>query len=127
LFEAIQYQAEDKRMGAHLIEMRALIFLKTNLPCEDLKRTKEFNFPNATIARTGLIPGLLIYPNFVTPQEDAAITASLDDETENPWEKLLNRKVKHFGYRFKYGTNDVDKEKSMGTMPEFLHPLQPSK
>lgn len=35
--------------------------------------------------------------------------------------------MQHYGYEFKYGTNNVDLEKSIGTMPAFLTFLEPSK
>ncbi len=50
-----------------------------------------------------------------------------EGEGEHKWQKLLNRRVQHYGYEFKYGTNNVDLEKSIGTMPEFLTFLEPSK
>jgi hypothetical protein len=39
---------------------------------------------------------------------------SLDEGT---WEKLLNRRVQHFGYEFKYGTNNVDPNQAIGSFP----------
>ena len=33
--------------------------------------------------------------------------------------------MQHFGYEFKYGTNDVNADESLGTMPQFLDFLQP--
>jgi len=33
--------------------------------------------------------------------------------------------VQHFGFEFKYGTNNVDPDKSMGKFPQFLDFLQP--
>ena len=36
------------------------------------------------------------------------------------WSKMLNRRVQHYGYEFKYGTNNVDADEEMGQMPPFL-------
>ena len=86
------------------------------------------DFPNATPAFTNAIPGLYIFNDFVNEQEEQQIVKGLDEgEGEHKWQKLLNRRVQHYGYEFKYGTNNVDLEKSIGTMPEFLTFLEPSK
>ena len=52
----------------------------------------------------------------------------IKDIDQNEWTKLLNRRVQHYGYEFKYGTNDVDFSDPMkGKMPEFTQFLLPSK
>jgi len=33
--------------------------------------------------------------------------------------KLLNRRVQHYGYEFKYGTNNVDTNTQIGNLPSF--------
>ena len=38
---------------------------------------------------------------------------------KNSWTKLLNRRVQHYGYEFKYGTNNVDGDQKLGQMPDF--------
>ena len=43
------------------------------------------------------------------------------------WVKLLNRRVQHYGYEFKYGTNNVDTKKQIGELPSFCDPIVPSK
>lgn len=43
---------------------------------------------------------------------------------EGKWTKLLNRRVQHFGYEFKYGTNNVDTTDKVGDLPEFCNPLR---
>jgi len=42
------------------------------------------------------------------------------------WNKMLNRRVQHYGYEFIYGANSVDKEKKMGELPEMCDFLIPS-
>ena len=44
---------------------------------------------------------------------------------QNEWTKLLNRRVQHYGFEFKYGTNNVDTESKMGKLPEFCDPIIP--
>lgn len=65
-----------------------------------------------------------IFENFVSEEEEKLVIKSLDS-AEPKWQKLLNRRVQHYGYEFKYGTNNVDPDKSLGVMPDFLHFLQP--
>jgi len=64
-----------------------------------------------------MIPGLFIFDDFVTEEEGQALVKSLDEGT---WEKLLNRRVQHFGYEFKYGTNNVDPNQAIGSFPGYF-------
>jgi len=41
------------------------------------------------------------------------------------WVKLLNRRVQHYGYEFKYGTNNVDTKSQIGDLPSFCDPVLP--
>lgn len=84
------------------------------------------NFPTSIPAKSGSIPGLFIFDDFVTKEEEQVIVKTLDaKDGPQKWQKLLNRRVQHFGYEFKYGTNNVDPDQSLGEMPEFLHFLRP--
>jgi hypothetical protein len=52
------------------------------------------NFPDATIAKTNSIPGLYIFDNFVSEEEEALVIKGLDhSDVEHKWQKLLNRRV----------------------------------
>ena len=53
----------------------------------------------------------------MTEAESQEIISTLD---ASKWSKLLNRRVQHYGYEFKYGTNDVNADEQMGKMPQFL-------
>lgn len=44
---------------------------------------------------------------------------------QGQWTKLLNRRVQHFGYEFKYGTNNVDPNSQIGGLPPFCDPIVP--
>ncbi|KXJ22380.1 Alkylated DNA repair protein alkB-like 8 [Exaiptasia diaphana] len=78
-------------------------------------------------------PGLVLVENFITEEEEKKLLDkfSLDDEedasqTENDSEivqkQLKHRKVKHFGYEFLYGTNNIDTSKPLpGGIPEVCH------
>ena len=43
----------------------------------------------------------------------------------NKWIKLLNRRVQHYGYEFKYGTNNVDTNSKIGELPSFCDVVKP--
>ncbi|CAH4036141.1 unnamed protein product [Pieris brassicae] len=49
--------------------------------------------------------GLQIIPNFITIEEEIAFITLFDWMDES---NLKNRQVKHYGYEFRYGSNDVD-------------------
>ena len=103
--------------NATLCGKRVLAFFFTNLRKQDLKKSTIVDFPDASIAKTGDIPGLHIFNDFVSEEESQELIRALDS---NKWSKLLNRRVQHYGYEFKYGTNDVNADENMGQMPPFL-------
>jgi hypothetical protein len=76
--------------NATIYKKRTLVFFHTALHKDDLKKSSVLDFPEATIAKTGSIPGLYIFNDFVTDQESAELIKRLD---EGNWEKLLNRRV----------------------------------
>lgn len=59
-----------------------------------------------------LPPGLIILPDFVTPDEESLLVSRIDcDDSEADVQfkaSLKHRQVKHFGYEFLYDTNGVD-------------------
>lgn len=60
--------------------------------------------------------GLLLLPNFVNEAEEAALLQAVSDEgtgITNTEDTLKHRHVKHFGYEFLYGTNNVDPEQPL--------------
>lgn len=94
---------------------RFLAFFHTTISKDKLKRHEIINFPSSSVAKTGSIPGLYIFENFVTAEEEQLIIKHLDEaEGGKKWQKLLNRRVQHYGFEFKYGTNNVDPDKSLG-------------
>ena len=82
-----------------------LVFFCTSIKKGDLRKQEVVDFPDASVAKTGSLPGLYVFDDFVSEAESAQIIKTLDS---GKWEKLLNRRVQHFGYEFKYGTNDVN-------------------
>ena len=46
------------------------------------------------------VPGLIVVPEFITVDEGTAIMSFVDRD-ESAWTNLSNRRVRHFGYKFK--------------------------
>lgn len=68
---------------------------------------------NSLTSKTIIPPGLIILENFIDEIEEENILQSIktDDNEEN--QALKHRSVKHFGFEFLYGTNNVDPEKPL--------------
>ncbi|KAG9283872.1 hypothetical protein AMEX_G2701 [Astyanax mexicanus] len=69
-----------------------------------------------------LPPGLSVVEEFVSPEEEAELLEAVD-WTSHPEEltvqkELKHRRVKHYGYEFRYDNNNVDKDKPLpGGLP----------
>ncbi|XP_056416304.1 alkylated DNA repair protein alkB homolog 8 [Hyla sarda] len=65
-------------------------------------------------------PGLLLVENIVSPEEELALLENICWETNNCNQKSLkHRRVKHYGYEFRYDNNNVDKDQPLpGGLPE---------
>ncbi|KAJ4432479.1 hypothetical protein ANN_21098 [Periplaneta americana] len=57
-------------------------------------------------------PGLILLEHFVTEEEENSLLNSIDWNTTDSHlgQSLKHRKVKHYGYEFRYDTNNVDKD-----------------
>lgn len=66
------------------------------------------------------LPGLQLFPEFVTVQEEQAMLQEIDKGT---WERLAKRRVQHYGYAFDYDTRQVDTRKSLGGLPKWTLPI----
>lgn len=65
-------------VNATIFSSRTLAFFHTSLTKDDLKKNAVVDFPEAVVARTGAIPGLYIFDDFVTDAESAEMVKSLD-------------------------------------------------
>nr|XP_023648131.1 alkylated DNA repair protein alkB homolog 8 isoform X1 [Paramormyrops kingsleyae] len=70
-----------------------------------------------------LPPGLKVWEDFVTPEEETGLLESLDwvslDNDVTAQKSLKHRKVKHYGYEFLYETNNVDIDQLLpGGLPD---------
>lgn len=103
---------------------RTVVFYYTTYACMQLKKSENIDIQEAEVAKTNSIPGLYVYNDIITEQEEKKLVNDIDT---HQWTKLLNRRVQHYGYEFKYGTNNVDVDEKMGTLPDFVQFLVPSK
>jgi alkylated DNA repair protein alkB homolog 8 len=58
-----------------------------------------------TTSSQGAPEGLIVCPDFVTPQEEAALLELIDSL---PWESAIKRRVQHYGFEFDYTTRSVN-------------------
>ncbi|XP_078513159.1 tRNA (carboxymethyluridine(34)-5-O)-methyltransferase ALKBH8 isoform X2 [Lissotriton helveticus] len=68
-------------------------------------------------------PGLRVIEDFITAEDEESMLQSIDwatdKENENAQKSLKHRKVKHYGFEFRYDNNNVDKNKPLpGGFPE---------
>ncbi len=66
------------------------------------------------------IPGLTYIPDFVTRDEEAGLTASIDKQ---PWLTDLKRRVQHYGYKYDYKARTVTNDAYLGPLPEWIDPV----
>ncbi|XP_031462038.1 alkylated DNA repair protein alkB homolog 8 [Phasianus colchicus] len=77
---------------------------------------------------TSLPPDLKVIENIISPEEERKMLESIDwrgdENAQNAQKTLKHRRVKHFGYEFRYDNNDVDKDKPLpGGLPEICIPF----
>nr|XP_028582029.1 alkylated DNA repair protein alkB homolog 8 isoform X2 [Podarcis muralis] len=91
-----------------------------------------FNFvekvPWEDMTPTALPPGLKILEELVLPEEEKELLESIDwaeDEVTSAAQKSLkHRRVKHFGYEFRYDNNNVDRDRPLpGGLPDICNKL----
>nr|XP_056714571.1 alkylated DNA repair protein alkB homolog 8 [Euleptes europaea] len=75
-----------------------------------------------------LPPGLRVIEDLVSPEEERQLLESIDwteDEViPNAQKSLKHRRVKHFGYEFRYDNNNVDRDRPLpGGLPDLCNVL----
>ncbi|XP_037122815.1 alkylated DNA repair protein alkB homolog 8 [Syngnathus acus] len=73
-------------------------------------------------------PGLVLVEDFVSPVEEALLLAAIDwsstSDADTAQKALKHRRVKHFGYEFRYDNNNVDKDKPLPVgLPQECQPV----
>ncbi|XP_043268581.1 alkylated DNA repair protein alkB homolog 8 [Venturia canescens] len=72
-----------------------------------------------------LPPGLVLIEEIITPEEEILLLQSIDwDKNGQTLPDLKHRKVKHYGYEFRYDTNNVDPNNPIEPIPQEYHFLQ---
>ncbi|XP_018543433.1 alkylated DNA repair protein alkB homolog 8 [Lates calcarifer] len=72
--------------------------------------------------------GLVLVEDFVSPEEEALLLAAIDWSSTNDdvtaQKALKHRRVKHYGFEFRYDNNNVDKDKPLPAgLPEECLPV----
>ncbi|NXS08907.1 ALKB8 protein, partial [Neodrepanis coruscans] len=72
---------------------------------------------------TSFPPGLMVIEKIISSEEERRMLESVDwigdEDTKNAQKSLKHRRVKHFGYEFRYDNNNIDKDKPLpGGLPE---------
>ncbi|XP_077197691.1 tRNA (carboxymethyluridine(34)-5-O)-methyltransferase ALKBH8 isoform X2 [Paroedura picta] len=84
--------------------------------------------PWEVTAPTALPPGLRVIEDVVSPEEEKQLLESIewteDEVIPNAQKSLKHRRVKHFGYEFRYDNNNVDRDRPLpGGLPELCNGL----
>lgn len=79
VFQWVEEQsAEAKQTNVLQVDTRFLVFFHTEITRDKLKRHEIINFPDSVKAKSGAIPGLYIFEDFVTLEEEKEIIFGLD-------------------------------------------------
>ena len=117
------FQKGEITCGYREIEFKSkpktAFFFYSKLKKADINCSHGNDLPNATASCP--IPGIILIEDFITPEEEKAIFAAVDDR---PWHKLATRRVQHDGYEFLYGQNSVNPNKKLGPLPDWIRPVQ---
>ncbi|XP_012629167.2 tRNA (carboxymethyluridine(34)-5-O)-methyltransferase ALKBH8 isoform X1 [Microcebus murinus] len=75
-----------------------------------------------------LPPGLTVIEEIISSEDEKMLLESVDwtEDTDNQnfQKSLKHRRVKHFGYEFHYGSNNVDKDKPLpGGLPDICNSI----
>ncbi|KAG8452956.1 hypothetical protein GDO86_004674 [Hymenochirus boettgeri] len=70
-----------------------------------------------------LPPGLMVFEDFVSPEQEITMIENIAWDSELSSQKSLkHRRVKHYGYEFRYDNNNVDKDAPLpGGLPDFCN------
>lgn len=87
--------------------------------------TETVTTMNYVASDSAFPPGLTLMENFITEEQEETLLRTLNwDECESVSSQLKHRQVKHFGYEFEYGTNIVDPDKPIPSIPQDYKFLQ---
>ncbi|KAG8136922.1 hypothetical protein E2320_005469, partial [Naja naja] len=80
--------------------------------------------PWEEMSSSALPPGLRVIEELVSPEEEKILLENInwteDEDIPNAQKSLKHRRVKHFGYEFRYDNNNVDRDRPLpGGLPDF--------
>lgn len=115
----VQEEKPDKPKLHHADKIRNTFFFYTKLTQDQICKGNTNDIPNALT--TCDIPGITLYPDFITEQEEYELFNIIDQQK---WASLSSRRVQHYGYEFLYGPNKnfVNKDNKIGELPEWTEP-----
>uniref|UniRef100_UPI003AB0044F tRNA (carboxymethyluridine(34)-5-O)-methyltransferase alkbh8 isoform X1 n=1 Tax=Centroberyx gerrardi TaxID=166262 RepID=UPI003AB0044F len=122
----VTYRSEESAQKAHVL------LNGEQLQCGESSVTLYLSFVNSVAceaeACVSLPEGLVLVEDFVSAEEEALLLAAVDWSSTNDdvtaQKALKHRRVKHYGYEFRYDNNNVDKDKPLSTgLPEECMPI----
>ncbi|XP_056140011.1 alkylated DNA repair protein alkB homolog 8 isoform X2 [Lampris incognitus] len=122
----VTYRSEDVAQKAHA-RLNGL-----QLQCGENSVTLYLTYVNSVSCESevgaSLPAGLVLVEDFVSPEEEAVLLAAVDWSSMNvdvtAQKALKHRRVKHYGYEFRYDNNNVDKDKPLSAgIPEECVPI----
>ncbi|KAM3875264.1 tRNA (carboxymethyluridine(34)-5-O)-methyltransferase alkbh8 [Diretmus argenteus] len=122
----VTYRSEESAQKAH-VRLNG-----QQLQCGENSVTLYLSFVNSVAceaeACVSLPEGLVLVEDYVSSEEEALLLAAvdwsptIDDVTAQ--KALKHRRVKHYGYEFRYDNNNVDKDKPLSAgLPEECVPI----
>uniref|UniRef100_A0A8D8PX82 tRNA (carboxymethyluridine(34)-5-O)-methyltransferase n=1 Tax=Cacopsylla melanoneura TaxID=428564 RepID=A0A8D8PX82_9HEMI len=77
--------------------------------------------PESSNDHNKMPPGLILLPEFISDEEETCFSKYMTPTSDTA---LKHRQVSHYGFEFRYGTNDVDVDHPLETaVPEEFHVL----
>ncbi|RHY17121.1 hypothetical protein DYB25_001588 [Aphanomyces astaci] len=84
-------------------------------------RVPNYDSARRQVDPATFVPGLLVYNDFITPEQETLLLAELD---KAEWKNDVRaRQVQHFGYVFNYKTQKCDASTPLEDMPPFCRSL----
>ena len=98
-------------------KLRFTFFFYCKTQISDFQGSKKNEIPEASLDIN--IPGLLVYHDFVSEEEERQLISAIDSKD---WVRLKKRRVQHYGYEFVYGKNNVNSDNKLEELPTWLQP-----
>ncbi|XP_042371505.1 alkylated DNA repair protein alkB homolog 8-like, partial [Plectropomus leopardus] len=111
----VTYRSEESARKAH-IHLNG-----EKLQCGENSVTLYLSYVDSVTCKeeapVTLPEGLVLVEDFVSPEEEALLLAAIDWSSVNDdvtaQKALKHRRVKHYGFEFRYDNNNVDKDKPL--------------